>query len=338
VAKKFFYALALATSLSVLSGGCAAPTAKGPTQQTFVDKFSASVKSGTSKMAAAVMPKRTPTLASDSSPNGKPGPNVFVAVAEMQERCGKFDDAEAHYRKALAIDPKHLGALVGFARLEDRRSNFEAATRLYRRAIKAHPKNASVHNDLGLCYHRRGLLPDATRELKRAVELDDANKLYHDNLAAVYVEQDKYDLALAQLTTAHGTSVGHYNLGYLLVQKGNRRAALEHFQKAREIDHNLIAADQWIAKLSVPPGASASQAGGAAIAASRPGAYAAPARTMARRAYVAQRGVRPQQAQPTQYAPANGGPGAFPYAQPPAGAQAPPWQPQPDPMPPMPNR
>ncbi len=314
VAKTFFHSWALAVSLSVLFGGCAAPTAKRPTQQTFVEKLSASVKSGTSKMAAAVMPKTTPRPPLFSSPNGKAGPNVFAAVANMYEQTGKFEQAETNYRKALALDSRHLGALVGFARLEDRRSNFEAATRLYRRAIKTHPKDASVHNDLGLCFHRRGRLPDATRELKRAVELDGENKLYRNNLAAVYVEQDKSDLALAQLTAAHGKSVGHYNLGYLLVQKGNRRAALYHFQKAAEIDRNLIGAQQWVAKLSLPPGAYASQAGGAALARTPQGAYAAPAQATANPAYVAQRVARPQR-QPTQYAPANR-PTAFPYAQP----------------------
>jgi Flp pilus assembly protein TadD len=322
--------------LAVLSGGCAAPASKRPTEKSFVDKFSASVKSGTSKMAAAMTPKPSQQPDRDTSPNGEPGPNVFVAVAQMHERTGKYDEAEAHYRKALAVDAKHLDALVGFARLEDRRSNFEAATRLYRRAIKMHPKNASVHNDLGLCYHRRGMLPDATRELKRAVELDGVNKLFRNNLAAVYVEQDQHDLALAQLTAAHGSAVGHYNLGYLLVQKGNRREALDHFRKAGQIDHNLIAAEQWVAKLSLPPGAYASQAGDAAPAGTPQGNYAAPVQTTANPAYVAQRIVRPQ-AQPTQYVPTNG-PVATPYAQPPAGTQTPPWQPQSDPMPPVPNR
>lgn len=334
MAKQLYYSLALAVSLSVVTGGCAAPTAKQPAQPSFVDKLGASVKSGTSKMAAAVKPKTTTQQVPVSSPNGKPGPNVFVAVAKMHEQAGKFDEAEASYRKALAIDSKHLEALVGFARLEDRRSNFEAATRLYRRAIKAHPKDASVHNDLGLCYHRRGMLPEATRELRRAVELDGTNKLHRNNLAAVYVEQDKSDLALAQLVAAHGKSVGHYNLGYLLVQKGDRRGALHHFQQASEMDHNLVAAGQWVAKLSAPPGGYAPQ--GAVVASAGPpqGAYAVPPQAAANPAYVAQRIARPE-ARPTQYAPAN-----YPAAASSAPPQAPSpnWQPQPDPAPPMPTR
>ncbi|MEX0678217.1 MAG: tetratricopeptide repeat protein [Pirellulales bacterium] len=342
MAKTFLYSLALAASWSVLFGGCASPTAKPPAQQTFMDKLGANVKTGTSKMAAAVMPKKTPLETPVMSPNGKPGPNLFVAVAQMHERTGKFDEAEANYRKALEHDSRHLGALVGYARLEDRRSNFEAATRLYRKAIQMHPKDASVHNDLGLCYHRRSMLPDATRELKRAVELAGENKLFRDNLAAVYVEQGKNDEALSQLTAAHGTSVGHYNLGYLLAQKGNRGEALYHFQKAAEVDGNLIAARHWVAKLQAPGGPYVSPAGGMAVAQAPPQAYGAPPQSTASQAYATGR-TAPPPGQAPQYVPPANPLQPAPPARPPANSQAPrspppSWQAQPDPMPPLPNR
>lgn len=337
MANKHFHSLAFAVSLSVLCGGCASPTFKPPMQQTFMDKLSSSVKSGTSKVAAAVMPKKTPMGSPVSSPNGKPGPNLFVAVAQMHERIGKFDEAEASYRKALGFDPRHLGALVGYARLEDRRSNFEAATRLYRRAIKMHPKEASVHNDLGLCYHRRGMLPDATRELKLAVDLEGENKLVRDNLAAVYVEQGKNNEALAQLTAAHGSSVGNYNLGYMLVQKGDRRAALYHFQKAAEIDRNLIAARHWVAKLSAPSGPSAARAVGMTVANAPQGVYGAPPQFSSGPAYVAQ-GAAPQPTQSPPFAPPAGQQQASSYALPPASNQAPPLQGQPNPTSGLPNQ
>jgi tetratricopeptide (TPR) repeat protein len=304
VAKTLFYSLAFAMGLSVSAGGCAAPTAKPPTQQTFADKFSAGVKSGTSKFVSAVKPKKSTVETTLGAPaNGKPSPNVFVAVAQMHERSNNFEEADAAYRKALQLDGKHLDALVGYARLEDRRSNYEAATRLYQRAMKAHPKDASIHNDLGLCYHRRGMLPDATRELKRAVDLDNDSKLYRNNLAAVYVEQGKSNDALSQLVAAHGVSVGHYNLGYLLLQKGDRAGALQQFQTAADKDSQLVAAQQWVAKLSSQGGPYAAQAGATAVAQGSPqGAYYPPQQQA--QAYVAQR-PQPQYAPPAnqQYAP-----------------------------------
>ncbi len=294
---KFVSSAALALALSLVAG-CTSTTQKPAAQQSSLDKMTASVKSGTDKFVAAVKPKPSSTNKQVplASPAGKPGPAVFVAAAQMHETSGNLTEAEANYRKALDIDANNVDALVGYARLEDRQGNFEAATKLYQRAIKKHPQNASVRNDLGLCYHRRGMMTDATRELKKAVDLDRENKLYRNNLAAAYVEQGHYKEALAQLTAAHGNSVGNYNLGYLLTQKNDNAAALTHFQAAAAADPNLTAAQDWIARLSAPGGgAYASHAGG-------PAAGSLPGQTPSNAAYVAQQpGQRPGQS--VQYAP-----------------------------------
>ncbi len=319
MAKRFVCTLALVMSVPALSG-CTS-SAKPASQQSFTDKLSASVKSGTDKMIAAVKPKRTYGQAPVSSPSGKPGPNVFVAAAEMHESAGNFAEAEASFRKALDLNPNHVGALVGYARLEDRQGNFEAATKYYQRAIRKHPKNASVHNDLGLCYHRRGMLPEAARELKRAVELEGDSKLYRNNLAAAYVEEGKNKEALAQLVAAHGKGVGNYNLAYLLEQKQDHQGALEHFRLAAQADPNLVAAQEWVARLSGDAGTYASHAGGAPT----PGVGALPP---ANAAYVAQR-PSVQQGQPVQYAP--------PQVRPQVPVYQPPQQPYGDPLPPLPR-
>lgn len=250
--KQLVYFLAIAATLPLLSGGCVTTTTKpAAAQPTLMDKFSASVKSGSNKMAAAVAPAATTPAKPTAPTNSKPGPNVFVAMAQAAERQGNLEEAEAKYKKALSVDPNHLGAMVGYAHLEDHRDHFDAATKLYQKAIKKYPKDPSLHNDLGLCDHRRGKLSDATKELQRAVELKGESKLYRDNLAAVYVEQGKNKEALAQLITAHGESIGHYNLAFLLVKKHDNAAALSHFKTAVAKDPSLGAAKQWIAKLSL---------------------------------------------------------------------------------------
>lgn len=321
MAHKLVCSLALAMTLPAISGCTSASTPKSATQQqSFTDKMTASVKSGTSKMIAAVTPDKRPkpTDVPLESPSGKPNPAVFVAAAEMHESSGNYSEAEANYRKALDMDPNNVQALVGYARLEDRQGNFEAATKFYQRAIKKHPKDATVRNDLGLCYHRRGMLPEATRELKKAVELETDSKLYRNNLAAAYVEQGKNDDALVHLVAAHGKSVGNYNLAYLLTQKQDNQGALKHFQAAAQADPKLVAAQDWITRLSAPGGMYASQAGGAA---GMPAARQVPANA----AYVAQNPGQPQ-GQAAQYAPPQA-----PHVTP--GAP----QRQIDPLPPMPR-
>ena len=56
----------------------------------------------------------TPATTRRRRPTAKPGPGVFVAMAaDAASANGNFDEAEAQYKKALAMDPNHLGALVG---------------------------------------------------------------------------------------------------------------------------------------------------------------------------------------------------------------------------------
>ncbi len=220
------------------------------TQPSFTEKVSGGVKNGTAKIASWVSSKPAPGSEPAPQPNAKPGPGVYVVLAEMHEKSGNVEEAETQLRKALAVDSNHLGALVAYGHLEDRRGNFEAATKYYQKALKKHPKEAGAHNDLGVCYHRRGMLPEAVKSLQTAIELQPHRKLYRDNLAAVLVDQNKPTEALAQLSAAHGEAVGNYNLGYLLAQKRNKQAALYHFRKAAEKDPSLTPANEWIAQLS----------------------------------------------------------------------------------------
>ncbi|HTM53022.1 MAG TPA: tetratricopeptide repeat protein [Pirellulales bacterium] len=250
MAEKRLYSWALIAGLAAASAGCATTTSPLGNKPSWMSSLGQSVKSGTGKVAAALTPSSQKTDEPTPSPNGKAGPSVFVAMAQLLERNERYDAAEAQYKKALDADANNLAALMGYARMEDRRNNLEQATKLYQRAAKRYPKDPSVHNDLGLCYHRRGQFDQATKELKRAIELDGKNKLYHDNLASVYVDQGKTKEALAQLVGAHGDAIGHYNLGFLLEQKQSHEKALVHFRKAAETDPSLTAAQEWVSRLS----------------------------------------------------------------------------------------
>ena len=215
MSKRIYSSLALTAALAVVAG-CASPTKyrpPGSPPPTLLDRVGDSIEAGTSKVAAVFTSKPDPNTKVVNASANKPGANVFVAMAQMSENAGDLENAETQLKKALEVDPNHLGAIVAYAHLEDRRNNLEAATKLYQRALKKHPREAAIHNDLGLCYHRRGMLPEAAKSLSRAVELQGERKLYRDNLAAVYVDQGKLKEALAQLTTGARRSGGELQPG-----------------------------------------------------------------------------------------------------------------------------
>lgn len=259
-----------ATTLALLAAfslaGCASTDAAKPGQgfhvlgdakpasDSWVNKLTAPFTSGDAGLASSQDNRAATANDSDAlslarKPDKK-DPKLRIALAQMHERAGNFDSAEAEYKKALKLEPGHLDALMGYAHFQDRRRKLDDAVQLYEQAIAAHPKEAGIYNDLGLCLHRHGKLAEANAALRRAVALAPERKLYRNNLAALLVDQGQYDGAIEQLVAAHGQAAGHYNLGYLLSKKGDQTLALQHFQQAAMLDPSLTAARQWVAKLA----------------------------------------------------------------------------------------
>ncbi|MBS0210742.1 MAG: tetratricopeptide repeat protein [Planctomycetes bacterium] len=175
---------------------------------------------------------------------------TYVIAARMQERKGNLDDAIIKYQKALEIEPKHLSAQVGLARLYDRQGKFDEAVKIYHQALCNVPSEAGTWNDLGLCEARRGNLEDSAKALRKATDLQPDRVLYRNNLAKVLVELNRAPEAVAQLQAVHGKAVAHYNIGYLLQERGQSAAALQEFQQAVAADPNMEQAAQWVAQLS----------------------------------------------------------------------------------------
>lgn len=179
-----------------------------------------------------------------------PDANFYTKLAELQEQAGNLAGAEQQYQRALQTSAKHVPALLGLARLQDRQGKQAEAAVFYRQAIEADPNDPSPHNDLGLLLARGGDLEGAAQELEQAVELDPSRALFHNNLATVFVDLGRYPEALDELTKAHGDAVGHYNLGYLLAERGQVGPARFHFGEALRRNPQLAEAKQWFELLS----------------------------------------------------------------------------------------
>ena len=248
------WTLTLVGGLAGLSSGCASTTTSGQGNSTTSgNKFLAFLMQPSAKSVA--VQRNDPTAL--FSKKTKPGPDLYVTMAQLREQAGDVADAESLYQKGLKADPKSLAALMGYAHLEDRRGNLEAASKLYKRAIAAHPNEIAPYNDLGLCFHRQGKLNESAQTLRHAVELAPDRLLYHNNLAMVLVDQDRSDDALKELSVAGVPAAAHYNLASLLHRKGDDAAAVDHFRLALAADPSMDAAQQWLARLA--PAASSSE-------------------------------------------------------------------------------
>ena len=246
----------VAACLALLPSGCSSPPktadAYGPgtpapaQAASWYDPVTAPFKS----KPAAAKPEQQGDPTSLSTGLPKPNADLFVSSAKLHEKNNDNAGAAGEYEKALKVDANYLPALMGYAHLKDRGGDLKGATQWYVRAGKGHPKDASVHNDLGICYARQGMLTESSAELSKAVELQPDKKLYRNNLAQLQVEQNHMGEAFVNLKAAHGESIAHYNLGYLLNQKGSSQAAAEQFALALRSDPTFAQAQQMLDRVA----------------------------------------------------------------------------------------
>jgi tetratricopeptide (TPR) repeat protein len=242
--------LAFASLWGVLSSAACGQSGSSAGQPSFFQSL-------TSPFRQSPAPKSDDRPADDPvslQSKGKPGIELYVAVARLDEEQGNFAEAEAQYRRALQQAPNDLRPLLGYARLQDRLGRTEEALKLYQRAAHAHPQEPPVFNNMAIHYARRGALREAIGAMDRAIQLRPYEPRYRDNMAMLLVEADRPQEALFHMQAVHGEAVAHYNLGYLLNKKGRTAAAAQEFAIALRLNPGLTAAHQWLDRLGAPHG------------------------------------------------------------------------------------
>jgi len=94
---------------------------------------------------------------------------------------GKYEEAIAAYRSALALDPTFVQAALNLADLYRMRGLEDEAEKTLREALKRDPRSAEAHHALGLSLVRQKRIPDALKALGEAA------KLAPDNARFAYV-------------------------------------------------------------------------------------------------------------------------------------------------------
>jgi tetratricopeptide (TPR) repeat protein len=121
----------------------------------------------------------------------------------MLERMKKYDEAETSFRKVLALNNEHAGALnyLGYM-LADRNVRLDEAYQLIRKAVDIQPGNGAYLDSLGWVCFRQGKLTDAEGLLVKALDRMAQDPTVHDHLGDVYFQLGKTKEAIAQWTAS----------------------------------------------------------------------------------------------------------------------------------------
>ena len=146
------------------------------------------------KEASAQLDKATPLAT-------KPDDKLFLFFlrGELYDRQKMYDQAEAEFRKALAIDPQNAAVLnyLGYM-LADQGMKLPEAIKLIRRAVELEPQNGAYLDSLGWAYFKTGDYTQAEENLHKANERINTDPTVHDHLGEVYEKTGKLKMAVAQ--------------------------------------------------------------------------------------------------------------------------------------------
>ena len=163
----------------------------------------------------------------DDSESGRKGPSAIALIREgtALHDAGRYDDAIARYRQALALEPGNATALYELAFSYHAKKDYTHCLEATREALRAPGKEeARLYSQQGNCLDDAGRPAEALASYREGLgkHAHDARMRY--NFAVALWRQQKGAEAIPELVTTIGDEPG-YASPYMLL------AVLEHEQK-----------------------------------------------------------------------------------------------------------
>ncbi len=153
---------------------------------------------------------------------------------------GRVPEAEAHYRRALQLDPADAQAHYNLANILANDGRLPAGIAEYTAALRLRPAFFEAHNNLGLAWEKAGRLPEAIAEFEATLRLQPGSFEACCNLADVLAQAGRIPEAIAQYEQAlrinPASASAQENLGQALAQAGRVPEAVSHLAEAARLE------------------------------------------------------------------------------------------------------
>ncbi|KND58688.1 TPR domain protein, putative component of TonB system [Candidatus Burkholderia verschuerenii] len=193
---------------------------------------------------AAAAPQYTRSLFVDALATLKPLLSSLTSNVEALNlaaiccfRLNRLDEAEAHWRRAITVDPAYTGGYGNLGNLLMAKGDLSGAEAVYRRAIEHQPDFAQAHYNLGNLLSQTGRRNEAQAALRRAIDIQPDFAEAHNNLGNLLRDDGRIAEAEAAYLGAIDARPdyvdAHRNLASLLRSDGRTREARIVLRRAR---------------------------------------------------------------------------------------------------------
>jgi tetratricopeptide (TPR) repeat protein len=166
---------------------------------------------------------------------------------------GRWDEAIAHYRRALELKPDFAEAHYNWGVNLARQGRWADAIARYEHALRLKPDHAEAHVNWGVALAREGHWDAAIAHYARALELKPAFAAAHNNWGSALARQGRWREAAAHYREAvrikPDLAEAHNNLGSVLAQQELWDEAIAHYRQALAIRPDFHEARENLARL-----------------------------------------------------------------------------------------
>jgi protein O-mannosyl-transferase len=156
---------------------------------------------------------------------------------------GRYDEAAAHFEKALLIDPNFYDGLVGMGVTRGFQGRLPEAIDYFQAAIRYQPDTPEGHVQLGLILWKQNRDQAALEEMRRASQLAPKDAEIRADFALALELVGKIPESIEQFQEAlrlnPNNAEVHANLGLALLTSGKTRESIPEFEAALRLNPSL---------------------------------------------------------------------------------------------------
>jgi len=156
---------------------------------------------------------------------------------------GRYDEAAAHFEKALQIDRNFYDGLVGMGVTREFQGRLPEAIDYFQAAIRSQPDAPTAHVQLGHALWKQNRDQAAFEEIRRALQLAPKDANIQADLALALQLLGRIPEAIEQfheaLRTNPNDAEAHANLGLALLASGKPRESIPEFEMALRLNPEL---------------------------------------------------------------------------------------------------